>query len=141
MDQDPGLADLARRARYTGNPAHKRNPGDYGLDPPAQPRAGATLCDGAGINRRRDAENLLHEGLRRGLVSEKERNGWPQNVWAVTDSGVALEACLENQETGEYHGYPMLVDEPLAEIVLRRWRLKDGRNEDGRDREDPGRRL
>jgi hypothetical protein len=30
---------------YTGNPEHKRRPGDYGLIPPIAPRPGKTLCD------------------------------------------------------------------------------------------------
>ena len=29
--------------RYSGNPEHKRNPGDFGLNPPSSPRAGKTL--------------------------------------------------------------------------------------------------
>lgn len=26
--------------RYSGNPEHKRNPGDFGLEPPSSPRLG-----------------------------------------------------------------------------------------------------
>lgn len=53
---DPGpsanlLNDLVRRVRYIGSPSHKRNPGDFGLAPPAQPRPDKTLCDEAGIFR------------------------------------------------------------------------------------------
>jgi hypothetical protein len=82
---------------------------------------GKTLCDGAAIFERAVAEALLKEGVRRGLISEQRRNGFPQNVWAVTDAGVALEAMLDNQEQGLYHGYPMLADDPLRDEVIKRW--------------------
>jgi len=115
------LAALAELAVYGGNPEHKRNPGDFGLSPPSLPRPGKTLCDGAQVFERAVAEALLKEGIERGLVSVQVRNGWPQNVWAVADNGVPLEAMLENQERGVYHGYPMLSDDPLREEVLQRW--------------------
>lgn len=115
------LRRLADAADYGGNPEHKRNPGDFGLDPPSSPRQGKSLCDGAGIFSRAEALGLLREGLRRGLVSVQERGGWPQNVWAVTKTGVALEAMLENPSKGVYHGYPMLDDDPLIEEIFERW--------------------
>jgi hypothetical protein len=92
------LARLAAEVRYGGNPEHKRNPGDFGLTPPFSPRADKTLCDPAGILRRADALDLLREGIRRGLVSEQTRNGYPQNVWAVTADAIPLEAQLENPD-------------------------------------------
>jgi hypothetical protein len=51
------------------------------------------------------------------------RNGFPQNIWAVSENGYALEAQLGNQENGEYHGYPMDSEndkDPLAGEVKRR---------------------
>lgn len=116
-----GFMALAARVSYGGSPEHKRNPGDFGLDPPSQPRQGKTLCDDAQIFRRSEAESLLREGIRRGLMSVQERNGWPQNIWVVAENGVPLEAMLENQQTGTYHGYPMLSEDPLREEVLARW--------------------
>jgi hypothetical protein len=116
------LARLAAEVRYGGNSEHKRNPGDFGLTPPSSPRADKTLCDLAGILRRADALNLLLEGIRRGLVSEQTRNGYPQNVWAVTADGVPLEAQLENPADGTYHGYPMPVEDPFREKVIAKWR-------------------
>ena len=53
------LADLARRARYGGNPEHKRKPGDFGLEPPSSPRQGKTLCDVSGVFTRSRAARLL----------------------------------------------------------------------------------
>jgi len=43
------LGTRANAVRYGGNPEHKRSPGNFGLIPPAAPRADKTLCDGAGI--------------------------------------------------------------------------------------------
>lgn len=105
---------------YTGHPDHKRNPGDFGLSPPSSPRLGASLCDDAGITTRSNATALLMAGWAKGMVSEREANGWPQNIWAVTATGVALEA--QHEGSGRYHGYPMPAADPLREVVLSRWR-------------------
>jgi hypothetical protein len=88
------LQQLAASVRYGGNPEHKRNPGDYGLTPPALPRTDSTLCDLAGVFERRSALRLLQEGIRSGMISEQFRGVFPQNVWAVTESGCPLEAHL-----------------------------------------------
>ena len=120
------LENIAARVSYGGNPEHKRNPGDFMLSPPSQPRQGKSLCDDAGIFSRSEAEALLREGIRRGLISVQKRDGWPQNVWAVTPRGVPLEAMLENPATGGYHGYPMIPGDPLANEVRERWEATDG---------------
>jgi len=115
------LEVLLKRVHYGGNSEHKSNPGDFGLEPPSSPRADKTLCDGTGILEWSKAVALLREGIRRGLISVQERNGLPQNIWAVTDVGIPLEAQLENQDTGTYHGYPMPVADPLGAEVIRLW--------------------
>ena len=119
------LTRLAAQVRYGGNPEHKRNPGEFALTPPSSPRADKTLCDLAGILRRADALELLQEGIRRGLVSDQARNGYPQNVWAVTEDEVPLEAQLENPANGTYHGYPMPAEDPFREKVFAKWRTAD----------------
>lgn len=118
------LGELSDRVSYGGNPEHKKNPGDFALTPPASPRQGKSLCDVAKIFSRREALNLLREGIRRGLVSDREVQGWPKNVWAVIerDRPIPLEAQLENSGTGCYHGYPMPGSDPLAVEVIMRWR-------------------
>jgi hypothetical protein len=57
----------------------------------------------AEIFTRRDAQSLLREGARRGLVSMQERDGWPQNVWAVVPSlrvrrGTFIEATFATRQ-------------------------------------------
>jgi hypothetical protein len=115
------LGKLADRVRYGGNPEHKKNPGDFGLTPPSDPRQGKSLCDVARIFKHAEAHQLLQAGLRNGLVSGRMAGEWPKNVWSVTVEGFALEAQLENPELGIYHGYPMPDTDPLSLEVLRRW--------------------
>jgi hypothetical protein len=40
---------LRESCTYEGVPYHKRNPGDFGLTPPAAPRPDKTLCDEANV--------------------------------------------------------------------------------------------
>ncbi len=123
QDVEPDyLQELVDIVKYGGNPEHKKNPGDFGLMPPSQPRADKSLCDIAGIFSKKEATRLLKEGVRKGLVSEQVRNGYPQNIWAVTADGCPLEAQLENAEVGIYHGYPMYENDPFREEVLMRWK-------------------
>ena len=72
------------------------------------------------------ALQLLRDGLRKGLVSDRLIGQWPRNVWSVTDGGIAMEAQLENPESGTYHGYPMPDSDPLSESVIERWEKANG---------------
>ena len=124
----PRQADLERLAgavRYGGNPEHKRHPGNFGLTPPAAPRLDKTLCDEAGNFDPGLALELLRAGIRHGLVSRRG-DEYPQNIWAVSDEGVPLEAQLENRGNGTYHGYPMPKNDPFREIVLEKWKAAHG---------------
>ncbi|GAA0627702.1 hypothetical protein ACFPTY_15770 [Halomonas beimenensis] len=119
---------LYKSVSYGGNPEHKRNPGDFGLTPPALPRADKTLCDTAGIFTKQIALALLKEGAKRGLISQQKKEGYPQNIWSVSKEGVPLEAQLENVQQGTYHGYPMPEGDPMRDIVLKVWHQR-GNNE------------
>ncbi len=116
------LSQLARKVRYSGNPEHKRNPGNFGLTPPSDPRPHKTLCDDCGIFDKSIAESLLSEGAGKGIVSVQMKGQWPQNIWAVTSEGYPVEAQLENEVQGTYHGYPMPEADPMRQKVLKRWR-------------------
>lgn len=112
---------LAGKLRYGGNPVHKRNPQSFDLPYPNRRRWDGSLCETAGVTNRAQALRLLREGARRGLISVRTQGGFPQNVWAVTQDGVPLEAQLENREQGSYHGYPMDETDDFREEVLKRW--------------------
>jgi len=125
LQEDPGAEDcesLAKEVRYSGNPEHKRNPGNFGLTPPADPRPHKTLCDDSGISDKEVAEALLSRGAEKGIVSRQRKGKWPQNIWAVTDEGCPVEAQLENQTQGTYHGYPMPESDPMRDEILKRWK-------------------
>ena len=122
-DIDKGALDsLAEAVGYGGNPEHKKNPGDFGLTPPASPRRHKTLCDEAGIFKRVLALDILRQGVRCGLISAWDGKGYPQNVWSVSADGIPLEAQLENSGNGTYHGYPMPSEDPFRELVLAKWK-------------------
>jgi hypothetical protein len=115
---------LCKRIRYGGNPEHKRNQGDFGLAPlSARPRADKTRCDPTGILTKSVALSLLRAGARKGLISRQQRGHFPQNIWSVKD-GIVLEAQLENQATGAYHGYPLPKDDDLGDILLEEWKKR-----------------
>lgn len=124
------LAVLAERVTYGGNPEHKVDPGNFGLTPPANPRADKSMCDAVGVFKSHTALRLLREGIKRGLVSEQVRGDFPQTVWSVTDRGAPVEGQLENQRLGTYHGYPMPSNDPLAERVLEKWNCHEDRVSD-----------
>jgi len=115
-------AALAKRVGYGGNPEHKKNPGDFGLTPPSGPRAGKSLCDDSAIFSKKLALKYLKLGLKKGLVSEQFNGEWPQNIWAVTDEGMPLEAQLENAVLGTYHGYPIPSSDPFGDEIIQRWK-------------------
>ncbi len=128
VDHDVAEAELAywrEQVTYGGNPEHKRNPGDFGLTPPATPRPDKSLCDEIEVYRRTEALELLKEGIKRGLVSVQRSNGFPQNIWSMTADRVPLEAQLENRELGSYHGYPLTDGDPFADIVRESWGSND----------------
>jgi hypothetical protein len=113
-----GIA-LSAKVKYSGNPAHKRDPGDFKLTPPSAPRQNATLCDDAGILERKKASALLKSGALKGLVDGRTGSVFPQLIWAVDDNEVVFEAQLENWIEGEYHGYPMPLSDPLRPELLK----------------------
>ena len=68
-----------------------------------------------GISTKEQALGLLQEGARRGLISTRLSNGFPQNIWAVTEDGIALEAQLEKQDPRDLPRLPRVRSRPVAE--------------------------
>jgi hypothetical protein len=122
----PQERGLLASATYEGSPLHKRDPGDFGLTPPAAPRAEKTLCDEAGITSREAAVDLFRRAVRRGLVSEATTHGgYPKQIWIVDDSGRVFEAMHGGNWDGAYHGYPIRRSDPLHDLVTRAWSRGD----------------
>jgi hypothetical protein len=109
---------LRSRAVYEGNPQHKRNPGDFGLTPPAAPRADKTLCDEAGIFKKARARELLMNAIERGVVSESDTTGFPKQMWVVDEHDRVFEAMIGGTQQGYYHGYPIRKSDPLHARIL-----------------------
>ena len=112
--------DLLKGVTYEGNSVHKRNPGDFGLTPPAAPRLDKTLCDEAGISKKAEAKRLLRRGIKRGIVSKATAvGGFPKEVWVVDADGNVFEAI--HGTAGAYHGYPIRRSDPFSKEVHRVW--------------------
>ena len=118
-------AALRARAVYEGSPHHKRNPGDFGLTPPAAPRLDKTLCDEAGVFERARAADLFARAIERGIVSEANVDGLPNQMWVFDEHGRVFEAMLGGSQTGCFHGYPIRQNDPLHHTIVAAWEEKD----------------
>ncbi len=118
MDRRPNVDIFLRRGT---SQYHKSRPGSSGLQEAPKPIPGKTICDAPGSADCLNATDLLKSGFQRGMVSEKRRNNWPQNVWAVDGDGVVYEAQLSNKERGQYHGYPMKRGDSFADFIGDEW--------------------
>lgn len=115
------LTPLLQSIQYSGNSVHKRNPGDFNLTPSSAARQNKSLCDDTGIFTRKEALYRLKEGLRRGITCARfSKDGWPKHIWSMMEDGRVLEAKRDNVG-GNYHGYPIKFNDPLAIKVRKRW--------------------
>ncbi len=118
---DDERARLLGVVAYEGSPLHKSNPGDFGLIPPASPRADKTLCDEAGVVDRSTAAGLLKAAVERGLASEAATaEGYPKQLWIVDECGQVFEAMYGGSVAGRYHGYPIRASDPFSDEVHKR---------------------
>ena len=83
-----------------------------------------TLCDAKRPFLKAEAEHLLREGLKRGMISPTAGEAWPRHVWAVNEEEEVFEAQLENSEQGIYHGYPLPLDDDFRSVVLSEWQKR-----------------
>ena len=117
---DQVLLSMIQNVKYSGNPVHKKHPGNFALSPPANHRPGKTLCDYSGIFRKEDALALLRRGMELGTISMPGKDGWPRRIWAVGESEMLLEA--QPDAIGSYHGYPLISKDPFHSKVINIWR-------------------
>jgi hypothetical protein len=123
------LRDIAGRVRYVGSQYHKRHPGNFGLPLPVRPLPWKTSCDEAGITDIHVAQQLLENGICRGMVRAPFDAGsdmpqFPDLVWAVSETGQPFEAQLHNSEQGHYHGYPLEPTDAVYAEVLQAWNAR-----------------
>ena len=116
------LEQLASRISYIGKADHKSNPGDFDLAPSYTKCSDKSLCDDTGLLTVKACLRLLRQGIRRGLISETPDGAFPQNVWAVTEEGIPVEAALSNRTQGWYHGYPIPATDPFHDTIIGRWK-------------------
>lgn len=120
------IAVLLQNLKYRGSSKHKLHPHLFDLEPFRGDRGDATLCDRDADFRPEDLgtiNGMIERGLRAGLV------GHSDVIWTIADNGWIYEARLTNVVQTEYHGYPVLPREPIAEIVYRRfaeWAQQNG---------------
>ena len=113
------IEELRRNITYQGSSKHKQHPHLYGLTSFQGDRGDATLCDRDANFQPSDLNSIpqmIQRGLRAGLVGESGV------IWAVADNGWIYEARITNVEKTEYHGYPVLATEPIAEVVYGRFK-------------------
>ena len=125
---EAAIKRLISKVRYGGNHLHKKNPGDFGLQPPSRARAGKALCDTAQVFTLREAMEILRSGIKSRLFSPQMREGWPQNIWPVASREAetfVFEAQIENSATGTYHGYSLPLNSQMGQAVLLEWRKRN----------------
>ncbi|MBI4950476.1 MAG: hypothetical protein HY908_00435 [Myxococcales bacterium] len=106
---------------------HKRNPGDFGLTPPASPRPEKTLCDEAAVATRAVAGALFQRAIEHGLVSaDNAVLHFPKYLWVVDEAGRVFEAIHGGSGAGRYHGYPIRRNDPFFDQVVTAWNHADG---------------
>ena len=115
---------LISRCSYVGAAFHKLKPADYGLIPPSSPRPNKSVCDDHRPLLKAEAEALLEEGIRRGMVSKFEPDSVPKYIWAVDEHGEVYEAKTKPPRETAYHGYRLGEDDAFRVQVRRAWRAR-----------------
>lgn len=113
-------SQLAARVQYAGSGHHKRNPADYNLER-TNPRPTKSLCDAVKPVSLAEAQQLLREGILKGMVSAIGADGFPKYVWSVSIDGVVYEAKTHPNTPGRYHGYPLEGEDNMRSYVTNIW--------------------
>lgn len=116
------LSELADALIYVGSANHKAKAADYGFHPPANPRPTKSVCDKLRVIQKREAAQLLHTGVLKGMVSTLDEKGIPKYVWAVDEDGEAYEA--KGDGGSEFHGYRLPPEDDMRDRVLKEWKRR-----------------
>ena len=123
------------KARYEGSARHKLRPQEFGLSIPAVPRWTGSLCDAddVGLTDPRVATTLFIKAVTHGLVSEATAaDNLPRRLFVVDEGGRPFEAEHAGGSGGAYHGYPIRRNEPLFDVVIKKWNdLHAGHDNEG----------
>ena len=117
-------AALAQRVQYMGSPLHKLHPGNYGFQPPVNPRPTKSVCDGVRIILRAEALALLQAGIMKGMVSIAQCGDVPKYVWTVDALGEVYEAKIIQGSPDQYKGYRLEEEDDMRARVLSEWRKR-----------------
>jgi hypothetical protein len=104
-----------------GSALHKTKPGDYGFQPPVNPRPWKSICDGLRVILLAEARYLFRQGILAGMFSGFPDNGVPKYVWSVDAGGEAYEAKI-SPGTYDYKGYRLEEEDAMRNVVLREWK-------------------
>lgn len=115
-----GRDALAAKLTYTGSSHHKTKPGDYGFQPPVNPRPWKSICDGVRVILLAEAQDLFRRGILLGMLSEFPQDGAPKYIWSVDAAGEAYEAKI-SPGTVSYKGYRLEEDDAMRTVVLKEW--------------------
>ena len=121
---DEEKSSLAERLRYVGSAHHKRSPGDYGFQPPCNPRQCKSLCDDKRVILTAEAVSIFRAGITKEMFSNDLENvieGIPKYVWGVDSNGEAYEAKIGSDG---YHGYRLGEDDDWRKVVLKTWKKR-----------------
>jgi hypothetical protein len=116
---------LLETLQYVGSANHKLHPGNYGFQPPQNPRPSKSPCDALRSILLEEATALFRRGIELGMVSTIINDGVPKYVWAVDDAGEVYEAKTRPEHEVEYHGYRVGPDETdMRTYILKEWRRR-----------------
>ena len=120
----PAIRDaMALRLVYIGSAHHKTKPGDYGFQPPVNPRPWKSICDGQRIILLPEARALFKSGIRLGMFSDFAEGGSPKYVWCVDQQGEAYEAKV-SPGTDLYKGYRLEEEDGMRAYVVETWKRR-----------------
>ncbi len=114
------LLSLCNRVRYVGSGHHKRYPADYGFER-TNPVPSKSLCDAVTPLFLGEAQALLVQGVMRGMISTTAEDGFPKYIWSVAVDGRVFEAKTHQNTPGQYHGYPLELEDDMREYVRGMW--------------------
>ncbi|WP_372500801.1 hypothetical protein P7L66_01225 (plasmid) [Tistrella mobilis] len=118
IEQVNELCERFKGIRYRCAGKHKANPYLYDVDPYHGTDSDRTLCDRHAGFCKEDLPRIRNL-LRRAKAARLAGN----LTWSVDDTGWIYELQTTNIGQNEWHGYPMLTNDPFARTVWLRFKV------------------